>query len=90
MNARRSLAAAGALGLGLSLGLFFSQPSAGQPPAAPPAAANGRYQMGVKPMGTITTVFVVDTQTGQCWYRDTAPETTGWTDMGSPARKVER
>jgi hypothetical protein len=44
--------------------------------------------MQIKPVtqgGNFTTVFVVDTQPGQCWYResDTVPS---WTDMGTPVR----
>jgi hypothetical protein len=89
MNVKRSLAPGVALALCLVLGLLLTQQSAGQPPAA----ANGRYQIAIKPYtqgGNFTTVFVVDTQSGQCWYRETGSETNGWTDMGSPAQKPGR
>lgn len=90
MNASRSLAALGGLALCIALGLLLlGGPSVAQPPAAP-LAVNGRYQVAVKPMGTTTTVFLVDTQTGQCWYRDTNPATKDWTDMGLPAPKPGR
>lgn len=58
-------------------------------PASP--AAVGRYQMSlsVHPGDhTSTTVFVLDTSTGQCWYRETLG-TRPWTDHGSPARGVK-
>lgn len=88
----RSIVFGGVLTFGLVLGLFLNQPSVGQPPAAP-AAMNGRYEMELKAYtqgGNFTTVFVVDTQTGQCWYRDTSSDTKSWTDMGSPVWKGER
>lgn len=93
MNVSRSVAVGVILALGLAVGLLFSRPSVGQPPAAAPTAANGRYQIELKPNtqgGNFTTVFVVDTQTGQCWHRDTSSETKGWTALGSPAWKAER
>jgi hypothetical protein len=57
---------------------------------APPAAA-GRYQVSLKAMDTSNTVvFVFDSTTGRCWYRDTASPNSGgagWTDLGSPLEK---
>ena len=32
-----------------------------------------------------STVFVLDTHTGQVWYRQTTPDVKTWTDMGAPA-----
>jgi hypothetical protein len=84
MKARRSLTV-GALALCLLLGLFLSRPSAGQPVAAPPAAA-GRYQVLVKGTDTSSTVFVFDSMTGQCWHRSTHPNAKEWSDMGTPAK----
>ena len=70
---------------GMVIGAFLASPVSAQSQPALPGAA-GRYQMSLSVHvggGTSTTVFVLDTATGQCWYR----ETTGnrpWTDHGSP------
>jgi hypothetical protein len=64
------------------VGLSFSGHTAAQPPANP--AAQGRYQMHVVGRPNSSTVFVLDTHTGQTWYRETAYEVKSWTDMGSP------
>jgi hypothetical protein len=80
--------AAGAILLlaGIVLGPSSTSPvSAQNQPAS--SATVGRYQMSlsVHPGGgvTSTTVFVLDTATGQCWYRETAGSRP-WTDHGSP------
>ena len=57
---------------------------------APPAAA-GRYQLSLKGLESSNTVlFVCDSTTGRCWYRDTAHANAGgagWTELGSPVEK---
>jgi len=88
MKTRPSLAVAVALAFCLVFGLLFSAPSAGQPPAAGGSA--GRYQVVLNPNREYTTVFVIDTQTGQCWYRDTHPQVKEWTDLGSPVQKAAK
>jgi hypothetical protein len=70
---------------GLLIGASSAGPAAAQNPAVPPAAV-GRYQMSltVHPGDHTRTVFVLDTITGQCWYRETGGAKP-WTDHGSPA-----
>jgi hypothetical protein len=57
---------------------------------SPPAAA-GRYQLSLKGLESSNTVlFVCDSTTGRCWYRDTLPASSGgagWTELGSPVEK---
>lgn len=69
----------------LLLGGLFRQPTQAQPPAAP-AASGVRYQMVVRD----TAVFVIDSSTGQCWFRDTNPQVKQWTDMGTPLVKENK
>lgn len=75
----------------LVLGEPFRQPTQAQQPQEQPfqvplareiahSATGGRYQMVVRD----STVFVFDSTTGQCWYRDTRPEVKKWIDMGTP------
>ena len=71
----------------LILGLSFGGPAAGQ--QAPPPTS-GRYQVIVKAGSQNTAVFVFDSTTGQCWFRDTNPQVKDWTDMGSPVIKVNK
>ena len=71
-------------------GGFFKQPTQAQPPAAAQAPTVGRYQMFVKSGSENTAVFVMDSTTGQCWYRDTNPGVKEWTDMGVPAVKGKK
>jgi hypothetical protein len=56
-----------------------------------PPAATGRYQFSWKALDSSNSVlFVFDSNTGRCWYRDTAPASAGgagWTDLGSPVEK---
>ena len=56
-----------------------------------PPAAVGRYQLSLKAIDSSNTVlFVFDSNTGRCWYRDTvgtASGGAGWTDLGSPLDK---
>ncbi|AMV22469.1 hypothetical protein [Planctomyces sp. SH-PL14] len=62
-----------------------SPPAAAEEPG--PAALPTRYQMEVvprPPSGGYSTVFLVDTATGECWYRSAAPDDK-WTSIGSPA-----
>ena len=58
-----------------------------------PSAPVGRYQMSISthrdPSVTATTVFVLDTATGQCWYRETVGDRP-WTDHGSPATGAKK
>ena len=68
--------------------LFTAQPTTGQPGVAPPnPAAPGRYQMQTTGAAPNSTVFVLDTHTGQVWYRQTYPDAKTWTDMGAPTVK---
>jgi hypothetical protein len=70
---------------GVLIGASSVRPASAQDQVAPPAAV-GRYQMSLKSHPgphTSTTVFVLDTSTGQCWYRETAGDRP-WTDHGSP------
>lgn len=57
---------------------------------SPPASA-GRYQFSLKAHDSNNTVlFVFDSTTGRCWYRDTVPANAGgasWTDLGTPLEK---
>lgn len=71
--------------------LFVSLTRTGtaQPPAGTPAVP-GRYQMHVVANNSVSTVFVVDTQTGQTWYRQTLSTSTGWSDMGSAKTHPEK
>jgi hypothetical protein len=84
---------------GIVIGALSGRPvSAQNQPNPPPAAAvaetgAGRYQMSlsVHPGShTSTTVFVCDTSTGQCWYRETLGSVTNWTDMGSAPRDLKK
>ena len=71
---------------GIVIGTFSARPVSAQNQAASSATV-GRYQMSlsVHPGGNVTstTVFMLDTATGQCWYRETAGDRP-WTDHGSP------
>jgi hypothetical protein len=72
--------------LGILIGAFTAIPVSAQN-APSPSAAVGRYQMQLSVHtgnSTSTSVFVIDTVTGQCWYRETAGGRP-WTDHGSPA-----
>ena len=90
MSARPSLIVGASVVLGcLILALPFGRPAAGQQVVPPPAAA-GRYQVAVKAGAQNTAVFVIDSTTGQCWYRDTDPQVKEWTDMGIPVAKVNK
>lgn len=64
-----------------------SRPTVGQPPGgvANPAAS-GRYQLQTTGGAPNSTVFVVDSHTGQVWYRQTSSDEK-WTDLGTPAVK---
>jgi hypothetical protein len=62
---------------------------AGGPPAAVPATAGGRYQMVVSPIPNNDAVYVIDTQTGQVWWRQHLV-ITKWTDWGSPAARAKK
>jgi hypothetical protein len=76
---------------GIVIGASLASPvSAQDAPAA--SATVGRYQMSlsVHPGNhTSTTVFVLDTATGQCWYRETLGNRP-WTDHGSPALDAKK
>jgi hypothetical protein len=71
-----------------ALVVSLAHPGTAQPPAAP--STPGRYQMQVLGSNSVSTVFVLDTHTGQTWYRQTLHGVTGWTDMGSPKTHPEK
>lgn len=51
-----------------------------------PVGLPQRFQMALSPRlpsGGYSTVFVVDTATGECWYRSTDPAEK-WTDLVHP------
>jgi len=72
-----------------ALFVSLARPGTAQPPAAAPVTS-GRYQMQVVGRESISTAFVLDTHTGQTWYRQTLHGVTGWTDMGSPKTHPEK
>jgi hypothetical protein len=72
-----------------ALFVSLSRPGTAQPPAGTPVHP-GRYQMQVLGSNSVSTVFVVDTHTGQTWYRQTLSSSTGWTDMGSAKTHLEK
>jgi len=89
MHARTSLILGAALVVScLILGLFFGQPSAGQPPVLPAKPAGPYHAV---PVGNF--VVVVDPATGQCWTRLVqSPEIrddpkTAWVSLGTPVKK---
>ena len=63
-----------------------------RPVAEPPALSQaGRFQMTLSPRppsGGYSTVFLLDTATGECWYRSAAPEDK-WASIGSPVKPPE-
>ena len=84
--------AAAALVLGAAVGTSVTRPASAQNQPVPPTAAVGRYQMSLSVHNdntTSTTVFVLDTSTGQCWYRETIGGRP-WTDHGSPASDAKK
>jgi hypothetical protein len=88
MSRPKWLVAAAAAFLAVAGVLSTGRPTTGQPrPAQPTPAAPGRFQMQTTGAAPHSTVFVLDTHTGQVWYRQTHPEPKTWTDMGSPAGK---
>jgi hypothetical protein len=68
--------------------LVTTRSSEGQPAGvvANPAAS-GRYQLQTTGASPNSTVFVLDTHTGQVWYRQTISDVQTWTDLGTPAVK---
>jgi hypothetical protein len=90
VNARSSLVVGASVVLGcLILGLTLSPPAVGQlPPAGGPPAV-GRYQLVVNSEKTTDMVFVLDTTTGQCWHRRSAPGDT-WINFGTPVGKDKK
>jgi hypothetical protein len=69
----------------VALWLTTGQPADAQPAIAPTTA--GRYQVIVTQHYGDETGFVFEPSSGRCWHRGT----TGvqrWTDLGSPAIKV--
>jgi hypothetical protein len=92
MNARKLLTIASLLAFALLVaGFALHEASQAQVSIGSGAsrASGGRYQMSVVGREGASTVFVVDSETGNCWYRDTNPGTKTWTDMGSPARPAK-
>jgi hypothetical protein len=86
MKARSSLLVALSVLLGaltfMAFDFVVDRPASAQ---SVPAPAVGRYQVTITSRESVSTVFVFDAHTGQCWYRSTPDDK--WTDMGSPARK---
>jgi hypothetical protein len=70
------------------LGWSLNNLAAEQVTSSPTAV--GRYQMSLKPMGPSTTVFILDTHSGRCWYRETSREDDTWTDFGSPLAQLKK
>jgi hypothetical protein len=66
-----------------ALFLSWARPGTAQPTSAAPLHP-GRYQMQVLGGNSVSTVFVLDTHTGQTWYRTTHYNDKAWSDMGSP------
>ena len=86
MKLQSSLVLAAGLVIGfLVFGLLPSQSARGQ--AAPPLTG-GNFQISVKGTGadTVSNVFVIDTQTGHCWYKSTHHTVQEWTDLGAPKK----
>ena len=67
------------------LTLCIVRPSTGQAPA--PATA--RYQLMIRPNDTNDAIYVLDMQSGQCWFRQHST-ITEWTSLGSPVGKKQR
>jgi hypothetical protein len=83
MNTKQSLIIGTMVIFGcLILGLSFGNLATGQVTTPPPVA--GPYQISLKAMDSNTVVFVFDSKSGRCWYRDTAQSGASWTDLGSP------
>lgn len=88
MNAKPSLIMGAAIIVGcLILGLSFGSLATGQV-TSPPTPA-GPYQMSLKANGSSTAVFVFDSKSGRCWYRDTNQPGNNWTDLGSPLQQAK-
>ena len=66
----------------LAVGVGLHEPSQAQQTL--PVTSEGRYQMSVVGREGVSTVFIVDSMTGNCWYRDTHYNSKSWTAMGSP------
>jgi len=89
MNKRAALTLSVSLVVGcLILGVFFGQPSSGQPPAAPAKPASSYRAV---PVGNY--IVVLDPATGQCWTRLVqSPQIgddpkTAWVALGTPVKK---
>ena len=83
MSGKRSWVAGGVVGAAVAAVLLGGQPTTGQPPVAPTAAV-GRYQMQATGQAPNSTVFVLDSHTGQVWYRQTV--TDAWVNLGTPVK----
>jgi hypothetical protein len=86
MNTRMLIICASLLALALLAADFAGPDSSQAQIGGASAGGSGRYQMSVVGREGASTVFVIDAETGKCWYRDTLPSTKHWTDMGSPAQ----
>ena len=85
MSRRKWLIVSAAVLVAVTGVLSTGRPTSGQPAGAPAnPAAPGRYQMQTSGAAPNSTVFVLDTHTGQVWYRQTTPDAKTWTDMGAP------
>jgi hypothetical protein len=92
MNVRQTLILVVVFLLGiLTAGGFIGRRAAADTPplAAPPAA--GRYQVAYATLDTGAAikghyVIVIDTATGECWYKDFDQVNANWGALGTPVK----
>ena len=88
MHTKPSLIIGAAVIVGcLILGLSVGNLATGQVTSPPPVS--GPYQISLKANGSSTAVFVFDSKSGRCWYRDTVQSGSSWTDLGSPLQPAK-
>jgi hypothetical protein len=85
MNVRSPLFVCAIVAGCAAMGLSVGRPAPAQAPA--PTKGEGRYQMLVTGTSSSAALYVIDTQTGQCWSRNPHVR-TDWTDLGTPAKKA--
>jgi len=64
----------------------INRPSEAQQGGAAPGACPGRYQLQTSGGAPSSTAFVIDTHTGQVWYRETNPSIKSWTELNTPVK----
>ena len=88
MSVKQSLVFGAGVMLGCSiLALVIGHPAPAQAPRAVDKP-EGRYQfisVGTTYIGT--TIYVIDTQTAQCWMKQPWGDAPEWKDLGSPVKK---